>query len=935
MTLRVIVGKANTGKTGILHRAVEDTVSHGRKGVLVLPSRPDVSRASEEFAGRAPVGAEISTFDDWLEGLWAAHGDGRRLVSATARSAVARLVGARASGRLSGLAASRGLAVLVAGVAERTAGQGVSAGRPAASSEIAEIGRLVGEYRDELLGLGLVEPGEAAALLAANSPLTGATVAFNRFTDLSAGQEALVEGLSAANDVLVGLTWEEGLAPTEALNDLVDRLRRAGAEVETVGSGGASSEIDELADGLFSDRPALEPNGGVVLMEAAGAEAEAALVAGAVRELLDEGFSAEQVAVVFRDPFARLGLLERAFAAEGVNLAADIAMPFARTPLGRALLSLMAVALGSGGRADLVAFLSSPYSGVPASVVHEADANWRRKRVADPFRLLTAAAELSPDVRPIVTLARACASDGAGSEAGNWQELGSACIANAWGLSDRSRLDHRLDARAFDCLVSGAVELAEVGASGGRAVADSLRGVRVSTGLGEVPGAVTLTEAHRLRSRRFDALVIGGLTAAEFSSERPEPLIADVLRGLGYPAGVDERLSERHLFYTLVSRARTKLVLVRQAQNASGQLIRASSFWDEVVDRYRTPAEVLEERPSRLQVDRTLPLSRLIEAAPVFSAGRRAERESRAHSGVRPRARASGRVDGALLLEGRDEFSVTDIEAYIRCPQGWFRDRVLRPGRLDAEFGARETGTFVHALLAEFYLRFTQAGCVRVTPDNVETALEMFEATASEALTREGWKAEGLAEKLALGAAVRQARGVVEADALLLEGFAPSEFEWRFGAAEGRPFELGGVSLRGSIDRVDRGNRGVVVTDYKTSETFGADAFESKGVLQPVVYAMAAAAHLGGEIVGGVYRSISSGKIRGFWDAERGGWQEWLHAKDAIDEDRVEELRAYAAARIAAAVAGMRAGEVPASPLNSSACSHCSAAPACDRGAHE
>lgn len=931
MTLRLIVGKANAGKTGVLHRAVEDAVTSGRRGVLVLPSRPDVSRAREEFAGRTPVGAEITTFEDWLEGLWAANGDGRRLVSATSRNALTAQVATTAQTPLAEIAASRGLAGLVAQIAERSAGATVTAPSVVDHADLAEVARLVGAYQGKLRDAGFVEPAQAAELLAAGRPLEGATVAFNRFTDLSAGQEALAVGLSADNDVIVSLTWEEGFAPTEALDDLVGRLKAAGAVVEAVRPGGVAGELGLLAETVFSDAEALEPTGEVVLMEAAGAEAEASLVASAVRGLLDEGFSADQIAVVFREPFARLGLLERAFAAEGVPLAADVAMPFARTPLGRALLSLISVASGVGGRADLVSFLLSPYSGAPAAAVHGADAEWRRRRQRDPFVLLRAASGLMPEVGGVIRLAQKCAAREGQIDVGKWQELGAALIANAWTVSQRSAVDRRLDARAYERLVSGAAELSSVGAKGGLTLEESLRNVTVSTGLGEQPGAVTLTEARRLRSRRFDALVVGGLTATEFSSERPEPLVAGILREFGCGAGVEERLSERHLFYTLVSRARLRLILARQSEDASGQLVRASAFWDEVVDRYRTPEDVLNERSSRLSVGRSLPLSCLAQAAPAFSAGRRNERKRCEAAGAGPGARQMGRVDADALLGSRDEFSVTEVEAYIRCPQSWFRERVVRPGSIDAEFGARETGTFVHELLAGFYARFKQAGLVRVDPDNVESALAMFDEVASEMLEQQGWKADGLAEELAIASAIRQARGVVSADALLLEGFVPTEFEWRFGTADARPFDLGGIRLKGSIDRVDCGPRGVVVTDYKSSEVVGLKSFEQKGVLQPVVYAAAVAAHLGGPAVGGVYRSVKSGAVRGFWNVDRGGPQAWLIDGDAVDGSAAEALLARATEKIAAAIAGMRAGDVAPNPLGS-ACEYCSAAPSCSRG---
>ena len=107
---------------------------------------------------------------------------------------------------------------------------------------------------------------------------------------------------------------------------------------------------------------------------------------------------------------------------------------------------------------------------------------------------------------------------------------------------------------------------------------------------------------------------------------------------------------------------------------------------------------------------------------------------------------------------------------------------------------------------------------------------------------------------------------VVADDASFLPSFEPAGHEVPFGAAHGVPFELGGVRMAGRIDRVERGPAGVVAIDYKSSGAVkGVGSFDAHGLIQPTVYAAAASRVYGAPVAGGVYRSMRTLSVRGFW----------------------------------------------------------------------
>jgi hypothetical protein len=236
-------------------------------------------------------------------------------------------------------------------------------------------------------------------------------------------------------------------------------------------------------------------------------------------------------------------------------------------------------------------------------------------------------------------------------------------------------------------------------------------------------------------------------------------------------------------------------------------------------------------------------------------------------------------------------------------------------------------------MLAGFYARLGEQGEARVTAENLADCLAMFDTFAETFARESSWRTQGLQEELAAATARTWVRSAVEQDAEILGFFRPAAHEWAFGIGAGMPFEMGGVSLRGKIDRVDRGPAGLIVTDYKSSSGVqGHGSFAAKRLLQAVVYARAAATGFGDTPVAGMYRSLRTGGLRGFWNADQAPPDAFVHAADIVGTEELAELVGQTESAIARAVEGIRSGRISPVPAEHGVCAFCAAKAFCANG---
>lgn len=954
MPLELIIGPANTGVTRAVRARVIEYVRGGGRGLLLVPSAPDVSRATHQLAHEAALGLEVRGFDQHLDGLWAVYGDGRQVVTAVQRLVLLEESGSTispgvfgAGGRTSGLVRTMARVVQRAAESERVTSAGEAKG--VAVSLLAWLT----EYESLLRRAGLVERGEAHRLVAsgidAAQPLE--LVAVEGFSGLTSAQEQYLVRASRHSSVHIGLTFARAVPGTHAAAAIADRLERVGtvttlppralcdgpAELVRLGQTFGAGSIDSASGA-----------GAVILSEAWGEESEAARIVREIQDALEIGIPEGEIAVVFRDD-RHLPALRLALAEAGLSAEYDLRVPFQSAGLGRALLLLLAVTDPAGSYDQLLDLLRSRYGPGSEIAMDALDAHARRTRSRD---IPSAEAWLRRHDRECAAFLEQARSarretGGARSER-RWYGIVSAMMRRAHEGRDTTDIDLVLDAGAARMFIEAirSVNALDAGRGTGAALSAALREASVALVTSDRPDHVQVLSAERARGRTYRCVIVGGLNAAEFPRRAGEDALSAASVAWEFQrVGIDvaprsDVAAERLVFYLAVTRATERLVLSWQSHDASGDPQRRSIFVEEVLDLYRDPASESyhdgepPQRVLRLEAASLNPggpetnrrrlrsLASDVDACdtPVL---REAQRRSR-------RAADTASEATRRLTSEREVFSASEIEAYLQCPYRWFVASVVAPRDLDDRFDAASAGLIAHELLREFYDAFVEeTGHQRVTPDTLELARRVHATVAASiAYCETGSPA---AEAATMRAVVRQTLGVIEADATLLPGFAPVHREWSFGLGEGDHAEpLGSYALRGRIDRIDLGPGKLVVTDYKLGTVDagrGVQRFEAEGLVQLPLYAVVAARRLGLSVSGGIYRSIRGGKPRGFISDTLADGQ--FVRTDVLAEDGIQTVLAEALMRADEAVTRMRAGEIRPEPLSGSCPPYCPAAPFC------
>ncbi len=938
MTLRLITGAANAGKTGLAYAALKEQLAGGLRPVLLLPSGPDTERALAELSAGSPTGLRCMTFDRYVADAWDQFGDGRAIISSDQRELLCAAAARRAQ-------AAPGVANLVSRCVEQLSEQtgfgwrerdGQSRGHGVVLS------RSITEYSRALIANELVERAEATHWLAKHHPFAQALV-LHRFTDFSLSQETLIREYGARGSVVVTVTYEPDSDATTAAASLIERMGPAERTHVPAGAFDTDETLEALARGLFSAPLELDPANAVRFSLSEGDDAEAQRIAEEVRTALLEGTasSAERIAVVFRDPERHFSALQQAFSDAGIGADFDVRRPFGLVAFGSAVRHLIGFAL-LGERAELLALLRSRFSGLGREECREVERRWRAGSASDAATMLADVSTLSPRLAQAITRVRA--ANRPTLDAGDLRRLAEG-IETLFVLGyGRAGIDsgpqEEADSWAYSAVmrVLSQAAFVEAGQFTLRDVLSALEGLRMPPASTERPGRVQVTSVTRVRGRRFDTVILGGLNAGEFPHTPDEEMLPgsavdDVLRTFGGSGETTLGAEfEQYLFYSVVTRAKKRLVLSARSTDDDGEPVAISPFFEVAGDSFRdTDSE-----------DSMPPVTyRSLSQAPTADDGAGAREKLRATAlhGERGGARlvgaanrAAGRVphiaDEQLVesLSRREVFSASEIEAYLQCPYAWFHSYAVRPRELEREFGAAEEGSYAHELLRRAYASLLETGETRVTPSMLLRALDTLRQTGVE-LDKESGAAPDISQRLSRVRAMRWAESIIKQDAEMFDGFRPQYLEWGFGTEGG--VDLGSFRLRGRVDRVDVDDEGrAIVMDYKRSAVPKAADILSAGKVQVPLYFRAVEAILGLEPVAGLYRSLSKRTVRGL---VRGGALSGagITGTDIKGAQEFAEIVEGGLALSAEAVEGMRSGRIACEPRKPASCTYCGAALFC------
>jgi ATP-dependent helicase/DNAse subunit B len=895
MGLSLVVGPAHAGKVALLlDRYLESIESDPW---LIVPIRSDVERIELDLLDRVGVllRGRIGTFDDLFREI-ADFGpdDPAESTAAIRELVVRRVVRSLALEDLAGSAQTAGFAdALLAALGE------LGSALLDASHLEGDLAVLHGAYSAELERLGLRD--RDAIRRRAVERLRGDFDAWRAdrpvfaygFEDLTAAEWELLEALAARAEVHVSIPYEPGRVAFASLAGTIDDLAGlAGRNLVELppATGAFPPALRHLERGLFEDAPGPAPplDGTIRFLEGAGTRGTLELVGDTIASLIREGTSAERIAVVCDSVERWRASIDATFGAVGIPHAVEDRRRLAQTPFGAALLALLRFAWLGGDRADLFAFLRSPFSGVPRRSVDFVEGRLRGRAVTAAERVEEEGDKLrGSSVSQLATL-RDAADPVTGAA-----ELARAMATAAFGLESPPTGDEaRLDLACHEAAVELLDELARLRERGleieQREVVGALerRTVR-AVGAGE-PGRVAVLDLMRARTRSFDAVFVLGLEEGSLPRRgRSSPFLDDDRRVVlgGRLAKPDPVSRDRYLFYTACTRATTRLTLVREAATDDGQPREASPFWYEVrrlflagdVARWTRARPLsalswpLETAPS--ERERLRALAHLSE---TDESGARSLAEANGWARKLERARAAFTRETTLrnpavvgALAARFSFGATELEAFADCSQRWFVERSIDPKSMDAEPDAMLRGQVAHQTLHRFYngLQKELGGLERVTKDTFDRALPFLERCLDEAL--DSWvrfDATPLQRAELRHSLLRDLEGFLRDEAASGMSLVPRKLEISFGSERSAPelqrgLELGdGLRVSGKIDRIDQdpfGARGIV-QDYKSGRTAHSAAEIDRDMrLQIPLYMLVLRDLVGVEPLGGVYRALS------------------------------------------------------------------------------
>jgi ATP-dependent helicase/nuclease subunit B len=968
MALSLVVGPAHAGKVALLLERYVEALE--RDPWLIVPNRADVERVERDLLLRRPalLSGRIGTFDDLFAHVAAGDPEQLELATDAQRALVVRR--AIAGAELNGLSASAGSAgfsdVLLSALGE------LESALVDPERVEGDLGRLAQSYRDELARLDLWDRDglrrRAAERLRSDLGAWGdEPVLAYGFEDLTSAEWALIEALAARTDVTVSIPYEPGRPAFAALERTVADLAglAAGAIVElpAANAGETPTAFGHLERELFGDSaPAGIPlDGSVHFLEGAGARGTVELIAGEILGLVRAGTPPERIGVVCESVERWRGPFETVLGPLGIPYAIEQRARLGETTLGGALLALLRFDWLGGGRAELFAFLRSPFSGLERRSVDYVEGRLRGRAIVDPARVEEEAEKLRG--APVPALAELRANE---HPVAAVQGLLRLLVRNAWGLETPPVANAaRGDARAYEAVRQALDELEAFERRDGGTLAreDVVTALERTTvrpvSQGEA-GRVAVLGYERARTRSFDAVVLLGLEEGSLPRrERPSPLLDDDAR-----RALDARLErpdsvarDRYLFYTACTRAAHRLVLVREAATDEGSPREPSPFWDDVRALF-APEDVahatrrrplssltwpLETAPSERERLRAVALLTVADedgAAGLAAANGWSRQLERATTAFE---RPTSLSNPAVLesMGSRTTFSATELERFADCSSAWLVERVIDPKTIDAQPDPILRGQVVHTTLNRFYAALPrELDAERVTPENLDAALGLVRRCLDDALESgvrldlTPLQAAELRQTL-----IADLQGFVRDEAASEMTFVPRRLEVSFGSDRAAPelqrgLELpGGFRLSGKIDRIDVdpwSARGIV-QDYKS----GKGAHSARDIdrdlrLQIPLYVLALRDLVGIEPLGGVYRALAGRRLsRGMLRESAREDLPGFMKDDYLDEDAFWAQVETARERAASNAERIRAGDVKHDPKGDGCPAWCDLWPVC------
>lgn len=668
--LEVIGGTAGSGKTArlldLFRREQVRLLKERNPGgaVWITPtfrSKREIASRLLDASLRACLAPNVLTFDRFAERLLRTSGSQIVPLSPVARRMIARTVvdeaqAARALSSFGPIAQTSGfLDLFLRFVSELKRDETwpdqfeQDCRRRGGLPRDADLSLLYGRYQEKLTELSLYD-AEGKFWSARAALAEGRRGAFHAlslvvvdgFADFTQPQYEILAHLSEfANRVIISLPLDNPRRRTDLFAKpaaaVAEINRDVRAEVtwlppprpssEACAPDGARDSLAFIAEHLFENPRETSPlptADGLEIVEAAGPAGEARAITERIKTLLIEGASADQIVIAVRRADEGSDILSETLTAAGVPNGCQVPTPFARTPLVRALLTVLQTEVDDWPFDGLCALLRSNYF----------RPNWpsfKRGTVVESAAHLLRRWKLGSDRRRILSrmsqIVEASKSRGERSDAANvlallrdlsraTERLRQPATFSAWidrvvslcdelGISPRETSaattpcdrDREFDdrdrdqwQRLKDVLYDAAQTVSILG--DGRefeldVVVRRLKDIfesQVFTAAQSLVGKVLILEAADVRNLDVPHLFLAGLSEASFPLGRADDCLyteaerRQHVRGKAAATPSTPQQDEMLLFYSIVTRARRSLTLSYPGVSASGQPLFASPY---------------------------------------------------------------------------------------------------------------------------------------------------------------------------------------------------------------------------------------------------------------------------------------------------------------------------------------------------------------------
>lgn len=962
MSLTIIKGPPNSGRTEVIRHEYVELLP--RRPVLVVPGVDDIFDWESRLArdSGALLGSRIMHFKDLVsEVLGREPGSRPRVATSLERRHLVSLAFREAWPSLKNrIARQPGLVDAMLRLIDEFRQDlldPVTIEQNASGINSSYVDHVIAVYRHYLAGLderGLTD-SPALAVEAAKSDLSdwqGRPVFVAGFDDLTGQQLELLVKLGIETDVTIALTHERGNPSMAVTENLLQRLEARGATARQTTDRDGPEEgqrhtqvlLDLERDFLRQENPrSLDPEAdAVIVMHSSGQRGEAEGVAARIARLVADRVEPDDIAIAISSPASEGKRFRDALREYDIPVTLESETAAPETAVGRSVLTLLVAASGGGTAADFIRYLRGP-SGADPDLVDQLE-----------YRVVRAATETARE-------AAATFRSIGGKAPPGWEELtGLKPNASAAGAvksvceqlaANILAADHSVlpgDSTVVEVQMAKAIaracdELETIGGNAAPAeIAETLRSGAIMTWAIPTQGTVRIASPYSLRAKRFGHLFVVSLQESSLTgADRSGPFLnSDIRKTIGLAEFVDPELQELYLFYSCLSVPTDGLWLSSRVADESGKAEHPSPLVADVerlfpegsLRRHGRSAEQIvfpvPEAPSRGELVRSLaaepdPIAALqdgdLNPEEVDAEALESRLSRAASTDQETRTLKSLRNEQSLKALSEDlVFSATSLETFRTCQYKWFIERALKPQRFGPEPEAMARGSLMHAVLKEIFDdgdgKLPNARTVKDWEAKVEPAVERLAKHEDF-----GLGSDSAPHKIVRYKAVEAIVAYLKREAERDSAFTPFETEAKFGLGDD-PVDMGGWSLRGSIDRIDTAGRQAVIFDYKTgpSGVLTRSEITKQKKLQLQLYMAALEKQWPLTPVAALYVPIYAGpkmRPRGFIDSEA---KNDLKDLACYPSDHTGEFRAAiddALADATAAVEEIRCGEIDHDPL--------------------